>query len=30
MGICSKAKDIVYANDISNIKVDSKEDNDNN
>ena len=30
MGICSKAKDIVYANDISNIKVDSKENNDNN
>ena len=29
MGICSKAKDIVYANDISNIKVDSKENNDN-
>ena len=30
MGICSKAKEIVYANDISNIKVDSKEKDDNN
>ena len=30
MGICSKAKEIIYANDISNIKVDSKEKDDNN
>ena len=29
MGICSKAKDIIFANDISNIKVDNKENIDN-
>ena len=30
MGICSKAKEIVIANNISNIKIDNKENINNN